>query len=267
MKKSAPILLLIIVFVVMAWYFLTREPEKVHQLPPPHLPPAASVDEQQIEPVFDPITATADKVVEIEYPREPIVIEVPLPLLSDSDPRITVELAALTGADPLVEYLVKGQVISRVVTTIDSLTSRQVPSLINPIKPADGKFIAVTEGEDMIMSGRNFARYDGYVALLQSVDSSALVALYQRYYPLFQQAWEENGGEGSFDERLQEVIDHLLATPAVPGPVYLTKPEAVYVFEDEKLEAMTAGQKILVRMGSANATLVKQTLAEIKEDL
>ncbi len=57
--------------------------------------------------------------------------------------------------------------------------------------------------------------------------------------------------QGSVNDRLIEVIDNLLATPDVEGPVYLTKPEAVYLFEDPELEALTAGQKVLLRMGSA----------------
>jgi len=267
MKKPAPILLLIIVFVTMAWYFLIREPEQLHEVLPPHQPPVVAVTEQQALAESDPVQPDGDFQDQPEPEPEQEVVPDPLPLLSDSDPRVSEELAALTGADLLAEYIVKDQIISRMVTTIDSLTSRQVPALINPIKPADGKFIAEAEGESIVMSGQNFARYDGYIALMQSVNSSALTALYQRYYPLFQQAWEENGGEGSFNERLKEVIDHLLETPDVPGPVYLTKPEAVYVFDDEELEAMTAGQKILVRMGSVNASLVKETLTGIRKNL
>ena len=64
-----------------------------------------------------------------------------------------------------------------------------------------------------------------------------------------------------------EVIDHMLGTPDVPGPVYLYKPEAFYLFEDPELEAMTAGQKVLVRMGSANAATVKETLTKVRAGL
>jgi hypothetical protein len=61
------------------------------------------------------------------------------------------------------------------------------------------------------------------------------------------------------------VMQHV--NPDVPGPIYLTKPEAVYIFEDPDLEAMTAGQKVLVRMGSVNAEVVKEKLTEIKAGL
>ena len=117
------------------------------------------------------------------------------------------------------------------------------------------------------MSARNFARYDPYVTLLNSLDNSMLIIIYQRYYPLLQQAWLENGGEGSFHDRLLEVIDLLHETPDVPGAIYLTKPESVYVFEEEELEAMNAGQKILVRMGSVNASIVKGKLWVLKNKI
>lgn len=261
MKKLAPFLLLIVLFVGAAWYFFTKEPDQVHDLPPPHTAPSIPAVEKQVEP--PPPEEEIKGVIEPELEIAPP----PLPLLYESDPEITQALANIVGADLLAQYLVKGEAISRIVVMLDSLTSRQIPAQINPIKPADDKFIVDTEGDSMVMSEQNFARYDGYVALLQNADTGAMVALYHRYYPLFQQAWEENGGEGSFNDRLLEVIDHLLEMPDVPGPVYLSKPEAVYVFEDPELEAMTAGQKIMVRMGSVNASIVKGKLAEARSEL
>jgi len=257
MKKTIPFLLLIILFAAAAWYSFVREPDPVHELPPPDMSPAVPAEAQQPEPSYG----------EIIPDPEPEVLPDPLPLLNESDPEITLALAGIAGADQLAEYLVKSEAISRIVATVDSLTSRQVSAQINPIKPVEGKFVVAAEGESSVMSAENFARYDAYVALMQSTDSGALVTLYQRYYPLFQQAWEENGGEGQFNDRLLVVIDHLLETPDVPGPVYLTKPEAVYLFETPELEDMTAGQKILVRMGSVNAALVKDKLLETKTEL
>lgn len=253
MKKAVPILLLITLFAAAAWYSFIKEPDPISELPSPQLPAAVPAEVQQAESRFE----------DADIPTEPEITPDPLPPLNESDPEITRELAEITGANPLAMYLVKSEAISRMVATVDSLTSRQVSAQINPIKPASGKFVVDTEGESIIMSAENFARYDGYVALIRNMDSVALAALYQRYYPLVQQAWEENGGEGSFNDRFLEVIDHLLQTPDVPGPVYLSKPEAVYLFEDPELEAMTAGQKVLVRMGSVNAAVVKEKLLEL----
>jgi hypothetical protein len=237
MKKAAPILLLVILFGGAAWYSFVKDPAEVHELPVEPAPPVIQTPEKEAEP--EP--PADDMVVELE--PEPIILPDPLLPLNESDPQFTLELSEVTGPDPLKEYLVKS------------------------LKPADGKFIADAEGERYVMSAQNFARYDGYVALIQSTDTDALLALYQRFYPLFQQAWEEIGGSGQFSERLNEVIDDLLDTPDVPGPVYLTKPEAFYLFEEPELEALTAGQKILIRMGSVNASIVKEKLREIREIL
>ena len=253
MNKTVPIVTLIILFAAAAWYSITREPDPVHELLPPPLAPALA--EKTL-----PAEALPDTVAEF---IEPEPLPEPLPPLNASDPEVMSTLAELSGNQMLAQYLVKNHVISRFTATVDSLTSRQVAAEINPIRPAEGKFIASDEGDRVIMSTENFSRYDGYISLLQTLDSAALVGLYQRYYPLLQQAWEENGGEETFNTRLLEVIGHLQQAPDLPEQVVLVKPEAVYLFEDPQLEALSAGQKLLVRMGPANAAAIKQKLAEI----
>jgi hypothetical protein len=259
MKKTVPILLLIVLFIAAVWYSFVKEPDPVHELPPALLPPPPISEVEKPEPNIE------DGMDQVE--PEPVEIQPPLPEVGDSDTAIKQALVEITGAAPLAEYLVKTQAVSRMVATIDSLTARQVPPPINPVKPAGGNFATDTEGERVVMSAENFARYDGHVTLVQNVDIDALLAFYEVYSPLFQSAWEDNGGKGLFTDRLLVVIDHLLETPDIPGPVYLVKPEAFYLFEDPDLEAMTAGQKILVRMGSANAEVVKEKLRDISTKL
>jgi len=254
MKKTIPILLLVMFFAAAAWYSLTRRPEPVDELAPPVAVPESPIETQQPDPGLD------EQVSDIE----PVPVPEPLPNLNESDNEVTGVMADMVGADPVGEYLVKDQVVSRIVATIDSLTSRQVPAPINPIKLADGKFITSGEGENTVISADNHTRYDAYVRLLQGLDNEAVLGFYTRYYPLFQQAWEENGGEGTFNDRLLEVIDHLLVTPDVEGDIYLVKPEAVYLFADPELEALSAGRKILLRMGPDNASAVKGKLGEIR---
>jgi len=261
MKKVIPFLLLILLFAGAAWFFLMKPADPVHELPPPVIAPASTAAPEPLPP--QPESA----VVYTEPEPVPVIPPEPLPALNESDPEVMQELGEIAGVDPLTQYLAADNVISRVVASVDSLTSRQVPVHINPISPAEDTLVVDKEGESVVLSEQNFTRYDGYVELMQNTDTDSLVTFYRRYSPLFQQAWEQNGGLGSFDIRMLEVIDNLLETPDVTGPIYLTKPEAVYLFEDPELEAMTAGQKVLVRMGSANAAVVKEKLSEIKEQL
>ena len=261
MKKAVPFLLLIILFAAGGWYFFMRPSDPVHELPPPQIAPVLPATQHQ------PGLQSQSGLEYMQPEQETVVPTKPLPELNESDPEVTGALADIVGAGSLAEYLVMDQLISRAVASIDSLASRQVPPHINPVRPASDKFIADSEGENLVMSAQNFSRYDGYVVFLQSVDSNQLTAFYQHYLPLFQQAWEENGGQGLFDQRLLEVIDELLETPDVADPVYLTKPEAVYLFADPVLEDMTAGQKVLVRMGSVNAGVVKEKLIQLRAGL
>jgi hypothetical protein len=95
-----------------------------------------------------------------------------------------------------------------------------------------------------------------------------LVVALQHFYPLFQQAYQELGyPKGHFNDRLVDVIDHLLAAPEVTAPVKLVRPKVFYLFADPALEARSAGQKILMRVGSENAALIKAKLRDIRGEL
>lgn len=81
------------------------------------------------------------------------------------------------------------------------------------------------------------------------------MAVYVHFYPPFQQQYEEVGyPDKYFNDRLVQVIDHLLAAPEVQAPVLLTQPKVMSQFADPKLEGLS--QKILVRMGGENAAKV-----------
>ena len=68
-----------------------------------------------------------------------------------------------------------------------------------------------------------------------------------------------------FNDRVFEVIDHLLAAPDLSGPIALTQPKVLYEFADPALQDLSAGQKILVRIGPDNEAKVKAKLREIRK--
>ena len=104
-----------------------------------------------------------------------------------------------------------------------------------------------------------------YVELSKRTDAAQLGKIYASFYPLFQAAYVELGyPNGYFNDRLVEVIDHLLAAPTPDGPVRLTQPHILYKFADPQLEKASAGHKIMLRMGSQNASVVKAKLREIR---
>jgi len=85
---------------------------------------------------------------------------------------------------------------------------------------------------------------------------------------LFQQAYEDLGYPGRFfNDRLVEVIDHLLAAPEPQGPIQLVQPKVFYQFADARLEDLSAGQKLLIRMGPANERSLKAKLRDLRAEL
>ena len=122
----------------------------------------------------------------------------------------------------------------------------------------------------------NSLRYTPFVLLVESVDLPKAVATYARLYPLFQQAYEDIGfPKRYFNDRLVAVIDQLLATPEVNeplkirlpqinGPLQPERPWVLYEFDEPALQSLSAGQKILLRMGPVNERRMKDKLMQIR---
>lgn len=191
-----------------------------------------------------------------------------LPALDNSDGSMAGALTALTGRE-FVERFVKPQdLVRHIVVTVDNLSTEKVAERVRPLNPIPGSFAVAGTEDSPVLDPRNFERYKPLVQLVRSMDTKLLVATYTRYYPLFQQAYESLGHPPEyFNDRVIEVIDHLLATPDLPGPVNLTQPGLMYEYADPQLEARSAGQKALLRMGSENATVIKDKLRELRGQL
>ncbi len=191
-----------------------------------------------------------------------------LPALNQSDTAIWEALSGLFG-DPLLKNLLRPQeMVRHIVVTIDNLPRKTMAARLLPTKPVAGGFRIAGQGENLAISPGNAARYTPYVRLAEVVDAKDIVALYVRFYPLFQRAYQDLGyPEGYFNDRLVAVIDHLLAAPQVEAPLMLVQPHVLYQFADPELEEQSAGRKILLRMGEENATRVKAKLRQIRAEL
>ena len=120
----------------------------------------------------------------------------------------------------------------------------------------------------MVIAPDNSARYAPVIAAVQAVDTKQLVAEYVRFYPLFQQAYRELGyPDGYFNDRLVVVIDHLMATPDVKAPIALVQPKVLYRYADLGLEALSSGQKTMIRVGPDNAAVLKAKLREVRSEI
>lgn len=241
---------------VLAWKFYPRE------APAPQPPGAvvAPVAEAPVEPaVQHPIEDVP--VLPEEEPAEP------LPALADSDAVAWAALAALVDGD-LATWLVPEFLVQRLVTTIDNLPRREITRQAYAAKPVAGDLAIADSGGQRYLDRANFARYDTAVAVFEGLDSRRLVSTYVRFHPLLDQAYREVGVPGkTFNDRLVEVIDHLLAAPEPGENLALVPVEGRprWAFADPRLEQGSIGHKALWRMGPDHAVRVKAKLAQLRE--
>lgn len=211
----------------------------------------------------EPETPAAETVT-VDEPRIQNPIETP----AGTDPSLsaTEQAAALVGADRFAAMFVPDDFVRNIVATVDNLARPKVAARMNPAKPPAGDFVTAGVEGSLVLGAANFARYTAWVDLVDSLDPDATVELYRRLYPQFQSAYENLGNpKGYFNDRVIEVIDHLLAAPEPPDTMALTRPNVLYEFADPALEAESAGRKLLLRMGPGNAARVKMKLRDIRD--
>jgi hypothetical protein len=234
-----------------AWYyFKVAKPDEAPPAPPVAKAPAAPLEDAGTQHHPIPQAAAPDK---------------PLPKLNESDSDVAGSLAGLFGRKPIEEMLVPERVIRNIVVTVDNLPRNKVAEQMRPVKPLAGQTVTATSGDTITLTPENSARYAAFMQIVQSTDTKQLGALYIRYYPLFQEAYEDLGYPGQyFNDRLVQVIDHLLQTPEVRGPILLKQGRVFYEYADPALESRSAGQKLLLRMGSENEAIIKQKLRDLR---
>lgn len=223
---------------------------------PPVLPPPPRVE-------APPPAPPAPEGPENPLPAAPSA-EKPLPPLKASDDAVREGLAAALP-ESAMERLVLDGFIRRVVATIDNLPREQFAQRLSPIAAVPGLPRVTEREETLAWSPDNTARYAPYMAALDAIEVPRVVDFYLRYYPLFQDAYVELGyPKGYFNDRLVAVIDHLLGAPVVEGPIPLVQPKVLYEFADPGLQRLSAGRKVLVRIGPANEARVKAKLRELR---
>lgn len=192
-------------------------------------------------------------------------------------PPLQSAITALVGPQAVASFLQVDRFAQRLVATVDNLPRAHAAPRLWPVTPTPGRFnTEQAAGGIEVIAAANHARYEPWVHWLVSVDTARAVSLYLKFYPLFQKAYQDLGyPRGYFNDRLVDVIDHLLATPEPQGPLQVALPEVkgplqpvrpwvLHEFTDPALARLSSGQKILLRIGPAHRDEVKRKLADVR---
>ena len=215
-----------------------------------------------------PATQPAPPAPVADQPTEAALARPPLPKLTESDSFVLGSISDLVGNKTLMKLFLGNRVIHNIVATVDNLPQRQVPAKIVPFNSPSGHFLTTGTGEHLTISPRNAARYTNYVKLAEAVDAKKLVELYVTLYPLFQQSYAELGYPNkNFNDQLNDTLDDLLDTPDLKEPINLVQPKYFYQYADPDTEALSIGERIMLRLGGKNQKIVRNKLNEIKQEL
>lgn len=274
-RLALALLLILVLLGVAVWYY---RPQLAEAPAPVVLPQAQPVQ----QPVVVPAPVPEPEPAPIQHPVQAIESVPPtppvraLPPLGQSDPRVREDLNTLLGRKKVEQFLLVDSFVRRAVVTIDNLGREHAAPSMWPVHATPGRFSTLRRPEGEIINPDNGQRYSPLIQFIETVDSRQIVQLYVSLYPLFQQAYEELGyPKAYFNDRLIAVIDLLLATPVreeplivglveVKGPIASERPWTRYEFEEDELQSLAAGQKMLLRTGPINHRRLRAKLIEYR---
>ena len=287
-KNSGPLIIFIVTLVLVAvalWQFSAGETEKramdsselLKQEPVAEASqPMQSVEEikhaielsEALAPISDVVEPIAEKIV-IEQ-----VIAVSLPPLDESDAWVQGKLPELTWRNELLSLLITEDIIRRFVVFTDNfaqglLAYDHSPFIQPKVKFSIDEQLPNVDGQQNVWQwdSETSKRFDLYVDLLRSVDSTTLVKWYVDLKPLIDEAYSELGYEDDFTYTLQDAITRVLDMELPKSAMNVTRTSVMYKYDDPQLEALDDSDKLLLRIGKENLLIIKSVLLDVNEKL
>lgn len=261
--KSRPILLAAIAVVIIAgaiyWFLQRGQPEpEVAVLPTAPVADVTAPESSDTEPA-----SVSGPVAGNEPPAVPPPPPVKLPPLDRSDADvISFLLEASSGS--FQEWLIQEHLIRKFVRAVNALEEGKLVSQYRPFNDPQTPFNATAAGEAWQINTENYSRYTPYLESLEQMGPERLAAIYERYYPLLHQAYEELGvKKGDFKEVTIRALTRITKAPMPPPDATLARPSVTYRFSAAELEQRSAVEKLLFRMGPENS----QRLKKLAEDM
>ncbi|MEK9775247.1 MAG: DUF3014 domain-containing protein [Quisquiliibacterium sp.] len=229
-------------------------------------------------PTPAPVVAAPLKSTEAEPPAQPQVKHpvqaIPVPPSAPAEPlppRAQSDSAAKSAAQTLATpgeiagLLFPDSFVRRFVATVDNLPRPTLSMRVRMIRGTPGLFMTSGAEGGRSIAPENSSRYTAFVRFVRGLDAKKLVSVYLRFYPLLQEEYRSLGFPNKqFNDRVVEAIDDMLSAPEPKGPILLVQPKVMYKFADPALESLSAGRKIMVRVGNDNAQILKAKLREIR---
>lgn len=213
----------------------------------------------------EPTKTQSPEITGFVAPRQPT-----LPPLDRNASDMLIEDAAraLSPDSEWRRWLAAGDLARRVVAAIATVADGDSPRHpLSALAPGPG-FEVVETPSGTRMSAASHARYDLVARVIGSIDVRAAAQVWNLAAPSIRSAWAEISPPGSrVEDALGRAINRLVSVQVPKEPVLLQPRGAIWEFADPSLEAASAAEKHLLRMGPANQRLVQSRLKAFGEAL
>lgn len=221
-----------------AWYFVLRK-----ATPPPPPPPTAEAAPDAGAPAPAPPSLS----------------------VAERDERARAELAALSSEPEWGTWLQQQDLLGRFAAAVANIADGESPRTVLAFLAPTGAFTVEDKRKQTFISEKSYARYDGVARVFGSLELNAAAKAYQTLHPLIDAVYAEIAPPGAkFDDTFNRAIDRLTAVPLPSGPVEVVEKGALYAFADPELEARSAAEKHLLRMGPKNQAIIQSRLRGLK---
>lgn len=246
------------------------EPEDTIEQPPSQKAENESEPEQNTVPVSQfeaapEIVEGKEKATESEEAPEVEFIDEPEPdtlTLNNSDPTFLDGVQKL--APKLMVWMTPDQQIRKWVAVVDNFADSKVPLQDRPLAYHIGKYNVDQRDEQIYVNPSNQNRANVLINSITQIPPQQLVNLYREWLPMLQEAYDELGKGGRFEERLEDAIENILAIESFNQISELKQPAVFYVYADKNLEETDKLTKLFWRLGPDNTKKVQAYLRQVK---
>ncbi len=197
-------------------------------------------------------------------PTPPAPPPPPAVQLSGTDARVRELLRGLSTDADFARWLSAGDLARRFAASVNLVAEGQSPRTPLSFMAPAGTFRVTKRQGHTVTAPESHTRYDGVVRVIVSLDVKKAGPVYQELKPLLDAAHAELAPPGrSLDATLSRAIGRLTRVPVPKTPPELTPKGALYAYADPNLEALSAAEKHLLRMGPENMRKVQAKLTEL----
>lgn len=227
----------------------------------------SAIETPPVEPEPEPTQQAELIETANELNVEPEIIEPkpqPVPI-NQSDEPFALSVAQLGPAHPVIEWLEPTQILRKTVAMVDALSRGELMFKNRPIANTvlEGAFLVENQPGRIELSSSNFARYDTVISAIEYVDEDTAIELYHFWSPRLEEAYAELGIPTSFDQAFRAALQRVVNAPEVAGNIELVRPSVYYKFADPRLENLSDVEKLMIRIGPANAARLKAKVQQL----